>query len=208
MPAGQLHAGPIQKTGSAPLSSYELQRAAKIQQNRGVLRQLGVNRLPSAKRSKRCSQQPVTDACPLGPVRQSSRLKHLAGAVATQRDVAWLPVDDACNESDEEMIDADIIESDADSSESGDASSEQELEAADGATRPVQRERTRSVRGQTTQGTRQTEQSWMQCFQLLLEWRDDLGHGAGKHCNVPRDTVYGGMKLGRWLDAQRTKMKG
>ena len=58
--AGPLHAGPIEATGSAPLSSYELQRAAKIQQNRGVLRQLGVNRLPSAKRSKRCSQQPHT----------------------------------------------------------------------------------------------------------------------------------------------------
>ena len=47
---------------------------------------------------------------------------------------------------------------------------------------------------------------WMPNYELMLAWRDDPAGGAGKHCNVPRTTVYGGTHLGRWVDLQRRKM--
>ena len=43
---------------------------------------------------------------------------------------------------------------------------------------------------------------WMEQYELLIAWGEDLQGGCGHTCEVPHGAVYAGMKLGNWLQNQ------
>ncbi len=71
------------------------------------------------------------------------------------------------------------------------------------------RKRTRTARAAALDRPRSLGFTWDGWYALLRRWLHGPACGAGKQCNVPRQgAVYGGHKLGDWLDRQRAAKRG
>jgi hypothetical protein len=78
-----------------------------------------------------------------------------------------------------------------------------EMQRCDGMSGKLGKDRVSQLNGiGFTWVTRESARPWDEWFELLKAYKEEHGH-----CRAPRSAEYRGVKLGRWVDRQRTSHK-